>query len=83
MEIHSPKPVLPYIPDDQTVGQFVFDCVHPVRPEGKEGTPWLVEDATGRSLGKQEVSLVILIYGHRVVEQRVAEMGSSVNEPLL
>jgi len=36
----------------------VFDATHPARPKGKEDTPWLVEDATGRLLSKQEVSLV-------------------------
>ena len=58
MEFHSLGPSLPYIPDDQTIGQFVFDATHPARPKGKEDTPWLVEDATGRFLSKQEVSLV-------------------------
>jgi len=36
----------------------VFDATHPARPKGKEDTPWLVEDTTGRFLSKQEVSLV-------------------------
>jgi len=58
MEFHSYGPLLPWIPDDQTVGQFVFDTAHPVRPQAKEEAPWLVEDATGRFLSKQEVSLV-------------------------
>jgi len=58
MEFHSRGPLLPRIPDDQTVGQFVFDTAHPVRPKAKEETPWLVEDATGHFLSKQEVSLV-------------------------
>ncbi|KAF5360393.1 hypothetical protein D9756_004584 [Leucocoprinus leucothites] len=55
MEIHSLKPILPYIPDDQTVGQFVFDAVHPTRPNAREGTPWLIEDGTGRLISKQEL----------------------------
>ena len=36
----------------------MFDATHPARPKGKEDTPWLVEDATGRFLSKQEVGLV-------------------------
>jgi len=58
MEFHSYGPLLPCIPDDQTVGQFVFDTAHSVRPKAKEEAPWLVEDATGHCLSKQEVSLV-------------------------
>ena len=58
MEFHSYGPLLPCIPDDQTVGQFVFDTAHPVRPKAKEEAPWMVEDTTGRCLSKQEVSLV-------------------------
>jgi len=58
MEFHSYGSRLPWIPDDQTVGQFVFDTVHPVRPKAKEEAPWLIEDATGRFSSKQEVSLV-------------------------
>ncbi|KXN84605.1 4-coumarate--CoA ligase 3 [Leucoagaricus sp. SymC.cos] len=50
MEFSSLKPLLHHIPDDLTVGQFVFDCTHSTRPKGKEETPWIVEDATGRSL---------------------------------
>ncbi|KAF9447299.1 acetyl-CoA synthetase-like protein [Macrolepiota fuliginosa MF-IS2] len=56
MEIHSLRP-LPesLIPDDQTIGQFVFDSKHPARPKTKEGVPWFIDDATGRSFGEQEI----------------------------
>jgi hypothetical protein len=61
MDIHSLRPFLPYIPDDLTVGQFVFDAAHPTRPRGKEEAAWIVEDATGRALGKQEVTSFFLL----------------------
>lgn len=62
MEIHSLQPTLPHIPDDQTIGQFTFSHGHPAMPHRKEGTPWLIEDATGRSLGELEV-IVCYFYG--------------------
>ncbi|EKM79072.1 hypothetical protein AGABI1DRAFT_40522 [Agaricus bisporus var. burnettii JB137-S8] len=55
MEFQPLKPQLPHIPDDLTIGQFVFDHAHAVRPKEKPGTPWLIEDATGRSIGKEEL----------------------------
>ncbi|KAJ3574470.1 hypothetical protein NP233_g1748 [Leucocoprinus birnbaumii] len=55
MEFHSPKPILPHIPDNLTVGQFVFDAIHSTRPNGRERVPWLIDDATGRRVGKEEL----------------------------
>lgn len=46
---------LPHIPDDLTLPQFLLDSVHPRRPVRKEGIPWLIEDATGRRIGFEEV----------------------------
>ncbi|KAF8651008.1 hypothetical protein AX16_004966 [Volvariella volvacea WC 439] len=64
MEIHSPSAVLPNIPDDLTVPQFIFDFKHPSRPKriGGKGTtyegvvpPWFIEDETGRKISETEL----------------------------
>ena len=46
---------LPHIPDDLTIPQFFLDTVDPQRPVPKGSHPWLVEDATGRQIGYEEV----------------------------
>jgi hypothetical protein len=56
MEIPSRQPHLPHIPDDLTIGQLLFDHEHSIKPKEKPGTPWFIEDATGRSIGKEEVN---------------------------
>ena len=44
------------IPEDLTIPQFFLDTKHPLQPEHKAGTPWLIEEATGRGVGHDEVS---------------------------
>lgn len=46
---------LSIIPDDLTVPQFVLDAQHPARPPQDPNMPWLIEDATGRAIGFEEV----------------------------
>ncbi|KAF9465775.1 phenylacetyl-CoA ligase [Collybia nuda] len=55
MEFHSPAGPLPFIPDNLTVPQFIFDYEHPSRPARNSGIPWLIEDETGRKIGEQEL----------------------------
>lgn len=43
------------IPDNLTIPQFILDGNHPVRPLKNTLTPCLVEDATGRLVGYEEV----------------------------
>ena len=43
------------IPDDLTVPQFMFGCQHELRPQGSLDIPWLIEDETGRKIGRGEV----------------------------
>ncbi|KAI0314769.1 amp dependent CoA ligase [Amylostereum chailletii] len=43
------------IPDDLTLAQFILDSQHPARPTRPHGKPWLIEDATGREVGFEEV----------------------------
>lgn len=54
-ELDSPAGVLPDIPDNLTLAQFILDSQHPSRPIRKHGIPWFIEDHTGRSLGYEEV----------------------------
>jgi 4-coumarate--CoA ligase len=55
-EIHSPAGTLPHIPDSLTVPQFILDYQHVTRPIRTAGVPWLIEDATAREIGLEEVS---------------------------
>jgi hypothetical protein len=47
---------LPHIPDDLTVPQFILDYPHTTRPIRKHGSPWLIEDTTGKEIGFEEAS---------------------------
>ena len=55
-ELVSPLGVLPHIPDNVTLAQFMLDVHHPCRPTRKHGVPWFIEDHTGRTLGFEEAS---------------------------
>jgi hypothetical protein len=48
--------ILPVIPDNLTVPQFILDSSHSTRPIRKEVIPWLVDDTTGHRIGFEEVS---------------------------
>ncbi|CCM02957.1 uncharacterized protein FIBRA_05072 [Fibroporia radiculosa] len=54
-QIHEFGGSLPAIPDDVTVAQFMFDCHHPLRQELDKPGAWLIEDATGRELVREEI----------------------------
>ncbi|KAG9315614.1 hypothetical protein JVU11DRAFT_3256 [Chiua virens] len=51
----SSGPLDCYVPDDLTIPQFILDSSHPLRPVRKSGTPWLIEDATGRHINGEEL----------------------------
>jgi hypothetical protein len=51
--------VLPFIPDNLSIPQFILDSNHPTRPVRKHDIPWLIEDASGRKVGFEEVSLLL------------------------
>ncbi|KAF9236498.1 phenylacetyl-CoA ligase [Melanogaster broomeanus] len=54
-ELLSPAGALPFIPDDLTLAQFILDSQHPSRPVRKHGTPWIIEDHTGKTVGYEEI----------------------------
>jgi len=54
-EFHSPTGVLPFIPDDLSIPQFILDSQHPTRPLRNDGTPWLIGDDCGREIGLEEL----------------------------
>ncbi|KIJ14795.1 hypothetical protein PAXINDRAFT_176643 [Paxillus involutus ATCC 200175] len=54
-ELVSPAGVLPLIPDDLTLAQFILDSQHPSRPVRKHGIPWIIEDHTGKTLEYEEI----------------------------
>ncbi|KAI9462217.1 hypothetical protein HD554DRAFT_2206554 [Boletus coccyginus] len=51
----SGGPVDCSVPDDLTIPQFFLDSHHPLRPARQAGVPWLIDDATGRSVDLEEV----------------------------
>jgi hypothetical protein len=56
----TPEADLPFIPDNLSIPQFILDTQHPTRPLRKHGIPWLIEDASGRKVGFEEVSVLEL-----------------------
>ncbi|KAI0937764.1 hypothetical protein AcW1_003837 [Taiwanofungus camphoratus] len=54
-EIHALRGPLPHVPDDLTIVQFMLDHQHPTKPAVKQSSPWLIEDATGRKIGIDEI----------------------------
>lgn len=46
---------LPHIPDNLTIPQFVFDTTIVPRPQRPHGTPYFIEEATGREIYEDEV----------------------------
>lgn len=55
-EILARKDDLPHIPDDVLLPQFLLDMHHPLRPVHTTPQAWLIEEATGRKIGSDEVS---------------------------
>ncbi|KAH7884920.1 hypothetical protein F5I97DRAFT_1296635 [Phlebopus sp. FC_14] len=51
----SSEPVNTVIPDDLTIPQFFLDSHHPLRPLRTADIPWLIEDATGKKIGFEEL----------------------------
>lgn len=51
---------LPEIPN-VSIPQFIFDTDLAVRPTRPRETPWLIEDSTGRKIGKEEVGETFVI----------------------
>jgi hypothetical protein len=56
-ELVSPGGPLPHIPDHLTLAQFILDSTHECRPIRPQGSAWLVDDATGRKVGLEEVTI--------------------------
>ena len=54
-EIRAPEMPAELIPDDLTIPQFFLDTQHELQPVHKPGAPWLIEEATGREIGHDEV----------------------------
>lgn len=55
-EMHGPPLSPTMIPDDLTIAQFMLDRPHPYRSTSRPvEAPWLVDDATGRKIGFEEV----------------------------
>lgn len=51
----SAETVLPFIPDNLSIPQFILDAQHPTRPLRKDGIPWIIDDASGRKVGFEEL----------------------------
>ncbi len=55
-EIHGAGGPMPPVQDDLTIEQFILDGQHPTRPQWYGQRPVLIEEATGREIGSDEVS---------------------------
>ena len=58
-EFHA-SDVLPEVPDDLTVAQFILDYHHHLRPIRPQGASWLIDDISGRTADYEEVSISII-----------------------
>lgn len=58
-EFHA-SVVLTGVPDDLTIPQFFLDHHHPLRLVRPQGAPWLIDDASGRPVAYEEVSISIV-----------------------
>ncbi|KAF4617186.1 hypothetical protein D9613_005623 [Agrocybe pediades] len=56
-ELHSGEDILPHIPDNLTLSQFMLDYQHEMRPARSSKTPCLVDDSTGKSLSFESLRL--------------------------
>lgn len=61
---NTTDPSLPSIPDDITITQLLLDSVHitSIRPSRPAGSPWLVEDETGREVDLAEVGSISFLF---------------------
>ncbi|CAE6460724.1 unnamed protein product [Rhizoctonia solani] len=50
-----PIPDSCFPPTDVSIPQFFLDSTHPLRPIRESGSPWFIEDETGRTVGFEEV----------------------------
>lgn len=46
---------LPHIPDNLSIPQFILDTQHAIRPSRPPQSPWVIEDATSKKVGYEEV----------------------------
>ncbi|KAG1849862.1 hypothetical protein C8R48DRAFT_613814 [Suillus tomentosus] len=53
-EVVSPAGILPHIPDDLTLAQFILDAEH-VRNPVRKNDAWIIDDQSGRKIGLEEL----------------------------
>ncbi|KAG2153046.1 uncharacterized protein EDB93DRAFT_1136219 [Suillus bovinus] len=53
-KVVSPAGILPHIPDDLTLAQFILDAEH-VRKPVRKNNAWIVDDQSGRKIGLEEL----------------------------
>ena len=76
MEIFSISGPLPPIPDSLTIPQFIFDCEHVTRPVRRAGTPWLIDDTTGKAIVRDEVCFLAALGSGPCVLKAPVSFGS-------
>ena len=62
-EIHEFSSVhgeCPEIPDDLTLPQFLLDKSHPLRPTRPAGSPWVIDDESGKTLDYEQVRACVI-----------------------
>ena len=58
-EFRSVHGECPEIPDDLSIPQFFLDTWHPLRPRRPVGSPWVIDDESGKVLDYEQVSCVL------------------------
>jgi hypothetical protein len=56
-EFRSVHGECPEIPDDLSIPQFFLDSWHPLRPTRPVGSPWVIDDESGKTLDYEQVRL--------------------------
>lgn len=54
-EFRSVNGECPEIPDDLSIPQFFLDSWHPLRPARPAGSPWVIDDESGKTLDYEQV----------------------------
>ena len=54
-EFRSVHGECPEVPDDLSLPQFFLDWWHPLRPMRTAGSPWVIDDESGKTLDYEQV----------------------------
>ena len=59
-EFRSVHGECPEVPDGLSIPQFFLDSWHPLRPTRPAGSPWVIDDESGKTLDYEQVRLALV-----------------------